>query len=88
MAVLTNTERSKPSQILPYDFLVHTGVNSVTVSRLGPGSYTFTTVRIGCTCRLLPVLRTRRIVFGYDVTDPYYLLDRDLIPYYLLGNRL
>jgi hypothetical protein len=36
---------------------------------------------------LLPVLRTRRIVLGHDATDPYYLLDRDLSPYYVLGNR-
>jgi hypothetical protein len=40
---------------------------------------------LATTVPLLFVLRTRRIVLGYDATDPYYHLDRDNQP--LLSSR-
>jgi hypothetical protein len=76
-----NWEVKEPIRCLPYGFQTHTPVCRVTQGTAPVGTYTYDWVHWHLWCLCCPYFRTRRIVLGYDATDPYYLLDRDIRPF-------
>jgi hypothetical protein len=80
-SVYKHWEVKEPIRSLPYGFWTHTVVRLVTQGTASIGTYTYDWMHWHLRCLCRPYFRTRHIVLGYDATDPYYLLDRDIRPF-------